>query len=112
MVVFCVSVGYVFYPNLDGYLTAQRDLNNNVPKHLVVGEPLPYEQRLSEILKQQYNIEAMRIVDCAVGSSEYRYAQAYNGTIATRFAERYGRDIIAEAYANAEKEWSANSTIQ
>jgi len=89
------------YRDRDGRKEAEADIDRGRPKYKEHGNHAGQTIQWRAILRVRFGIEAEAIADCVVSKALVDYADAYNATIETYIAEKYGRDAFRAAREEA-----------
>jgi hypothetical protein len=65
----------------------------------------PADTEYARLLHQRYGVEYRQVAQCIVPRRIKAYADAYNGVSVPAAKRKFGRDIFAETFKEADKHW-------
>lgn len=93
-----------------GRLDAHIDLALRHYRLLMIGLPGPERPEYLRLLRDRYGIENRVVAYCTVRPGELEYVKGYNAVSARAANRKFGRDVFAEAGAEAETIWKARNS--
>lgn len=99
-------VGWWLCPGVRGYLAGQFDVARC--KYEIQGYGLAAKWRPDyvRLLNERYGIQHRTVAGCRVSRSRSAYIHAYNAVIQAAAKRKFGRDVIDECAADAQKVWA------
>lgn len=94
---------FLGYPR--GMLAAWIDQARGRSEIQLVGLPNPWDRDVMRLCEERHNIKLRRVAGCIVSDNMVKYVNGYNLVSTNVIQTRFGRDVVAECYAEAERQW-------
>ena len=118
LLLFWDDCGWWPIPSICGQAQARLDLARGRYQLLGYGRGVGGRNDYTDLLRQRYGVEFRAVAGCIVSKSTVEYANAYDAAVKSAVNRKFGRDVFAEAHAEADRIWkqrhpdAANSAVQ
>jgi hypothetical protein len=88
-----------------GKRDAEADLGGGTLGWERIGQPMPHDEILKEMLQKEYGIDFRIVAGCVVSEAVGLHHRGYNEVMRAAFLERFGTDVIASTEKRARQKF-------